>query len=442
MREIITTTEWALLPAYLLIFMLVALWYRSRLDDAKDRRYFMLGLWAKLAGGVAFALVYAYYYKGGDTINYWHSAKCMINLAGEDFNAFRKLMTGSMEARYLSAFTQETGYPFYRGDPRAFAAIRFLTPFVWLGAKKFVLATLTLDFALYFLVFRFYRFLRYLYPKQQLISAIAVLFIPSVLFWSSGLLKDSLTFSFTLLAVVSLYNLIIRPHHWIRYLMYLTVSGYIVLSIKPYIFYALLAGVLIWAIVHYTHRIKGAFLRFVLMPVLSLLVLGGGVFAFSQLSGAVGGYYSDVDAMAEQAAVIQEDLTQDYYGGNSFDIGDFEPTMGGMLSKFPQATAAGLYRPYLWDSATLFMLLSGLENLVLLLLTLYIILRVGPFRFFRQMAEDPFLLFCFAFAIILAFFIGLTTANFGALVRYRIPLLPFFVFALTIVYQHKRLALK
>ncbi len=42
------------------------------------------------------------------------------------------------------------------------------------------------------------------------------------------------------------------------------------------------------------------------------------------------------------------------------------------------------------------------------------------------------------FAIVLSFFIGLTTANFGALVRYRIPLLPFFVFMLLYVYETKR----
>jgi hypothetical protein len=144
--------------------------------------------------------------------------------------------------------------------------------------------------------------------------------------------------------------------------------------------------------------------------------------------------------MAEQATVIQQDLSRDYYGGNSFDIGDFEPTFGGMLNKFPQATAAGLYRPYLWDSNSIFMFFTGLENLVLLLLSLYVMFRVGPFRFLRQMMNDPFLLFCFVFAIILAFFIGITTANFGALVRYRIPLLPFFVFALLKIYFTNRKA--
>ncbi|MGC9331198.1 MAG: hypothetical protein ACP5DZ_04885 [Bacteroidales bacterium] len=434
----ITIGDWLLLPVYLIFMLAIAIMYRGRLKDEQDKKFFMWGLWAKLVGGLAFALVYVYYYGGGDTTSYWHSAKCLINLAGENFHAFWKLMTGSMDAEYLSAFNHNTGYPLYRHDPKAFAVNRFLVPFVFLGAKKFLVSTLVLDFLLYFVVFRFYRFLRHLYPQQQLICAISVLFIPSVLFWSSGLFKDSLTFSFALLSVISLYHLLIKPKHVLRYVLYLLFSAYIVLSIKPYIFFALLAAVLVWAIMQYTKNIKGAFLLFVLMPVLSMAVLVGGMFAFSQLSGAVGGYYSDVDAMAEQAVVIQDDLTRDYYGGNSFDIGDFEPTMGGMLSKFPQAVAAGLYRPYLWDSATVFMLLSGLENLVLLFLTLYILLKIGPVKLFRQLGKDPYLVFCFAFAIILAFFIGLTTANFGALVRYRIPMLPFFVFALLKIYYVNR----
>lgn len=102
-------------------------------------------------------------------------------------------MHGCVDAEYLSAFNNDTGYPLYRHNPKAIAAVRFL---------------------------------RHLYPQQQLISAIAVLFVPSVLFWSSGLLKDSLTFSFTLLSMISIYRLLIKPKNWMRYFFYLTVFRY------------------------------------------------------------------------------------------------------------------------------------------------------------------------------------------------------------------------
>ncbi len=418
--------------------MVFALIFRSRQKDALDKKYFMWGLYARIFGGLFFALIYVYNYGGGDTINYWHSAKCLINLSKENFNAFFHIMGGSMDLKYLSAFTPQTGYPLYRHDVHAFMVNKLMVPFVFLGAKRFLLSTLVVSFFMYLLVYRFYRFLKGLYPAYTKEIAIAILFVPSVVFWSSGILKDSLTFAFSLLTVVALYHLLIKPQRWLKYLIFLMISAYVILNIKPYIFYALFAAFGVWLLVSYTNRIQSSFLRFFVMPFLGLLFVAVGLFAFSRMGESVGGYYSDMDSMAKQAAVIQNDLKQDYYGGNTFDIGDFEPTPSGMLKKSPKAITAGLYRPFLWESRNILMLLSGLENIVLLLLSLYIIIRVGIFKFIKQLLSDPFLMFCLVFSVILAFFIGLTTSNFGSLVRYRIPLLPFFVFMLLIVYQKKR----
>ena len=44
----------------------------------------------------------------------------------------------------------------------------------------------------------------------------------------------------------------------------------------------------------------------------------------------------------QTAVTTQHDLKQDYYDGNSFDIGELEATPLSILSKFPQATIAGL----------------------------------------------------------------------------------------------------
>lgn len=427
-----------MLPIYIGFIILIAAMIRSRFEHPLDKKYFMLGLYAKLFGAVAFALIYVYNYGGGDTINYWYSARCLINLHNENSDAFWHLMRGSMESQYISAFTSETGYPLYRHDPQAFAVNRFMVPFVWLGAKRFLLATVVLSFFMYLVIFRFYRFLSRLYPEHRQIAAIAVLFVPSVLIWSSGILKDSLTFAFALLTVVALFNLFVKPQQWLRYLLYFAFSAFIIVSIKPYIFYALLAAAFVWLLAAYTLRIKSSFVRVFVMPLLAILFVAAGLFAFARLGTAVGGEYSSIDAMAKQAAVIQNDLTQDYYGDNSFDIGGFEPTVGGMLSKSPQAVLAGLYRPFIWEAGNILMIFSGLENAILLLLTVFIILRVGILQFIRQLSKEPFLIFALVFAVVLAFFIGLTTANFGALVRYRIPLLPFFVFMLLFVYQTKR----
>jgi len=417
---------------------MIAVLIKGRIKHETDKKYFMWGLYAKLFGAIMFASIYVYNYGGGDTVGYHKSANALINLSHHDFNAFWQLMKGSMEAQYLTAFTPETGYPFYTHDSQAFAVNRFIVPFVWLGAKRFLLSTVVLNFFLYLLIFRFYRFLSELYPNARRNAAIAVLFVPSVLFWSSGILKDSLTFSFALLSIVSLYHLMIKPQKLLRYLFYLIFSAYIVLSIKPYIFFALFVAALIWLLLVQSKRIKNVFLKIIGVPAVSALIIIGGIFAINQLGGFVGSYYTDIDKVAKQATIIQDDLSRATYGENSFDIGDFEPTVPGMLSKFPQAVIAGLYRPFIWESGNLLMLLSGLENIVLLLLSFYVLVRAGPIKLIKQIFSDPFIAFCLVFAIILSFFVGLTTANFGALVRYRIPMLPFFIFTLTTIYFKNR----
>ena len=100
-----------------------------------------------------------------------------------------------------------------------------------------------------------------------------------------------------------------------------------------------------------------------------------------------------------------------------------------MLSETPQALTAGLFRPFLWEARTPFMLLSGVENFFLLVLSLLVLFKMR-LNLFRVFIDDAFLLSLALFVVAFGFFIGLTIANFGALVRYRIILLPFLVIIL------------
>jgi hypothetical protein len=98
---------------------------------------------------------------------------------------------------------------------------------------------------------------------------------------------------------------------------------------------------------------------------------------------------------------------------------------------------AGLYRPFLWDAKNPVMLISALENFFLMFLTIRVFFRLGPIKLFRKIFSEPLLIFSFVFAIFFAFSVGLTTANFGALVRYKIPSIPFFLSLLMILDQSR-----
>ena len=83
------------------------------------------------------------------------------------------------------------------------------------------------------------------------------------------------------------------------------------------------------------------------------------------------------------------------------------------------------------------MVISVVENIILLFFTAVLLLRLSPFKFFKEIFTDPFLVFAFIFSIFFAFGVGIASTNFGALVRYKIPLIPFLLLHILIYATNK-----
>ncbi|MGH2564381.1 MAG: hypothetical protein ACRDE5_07705, partial [Ginsengibacter sp.] len=45
------------------------------------------------------------------------------------------------------------------------------------------------------------------------------------------------------------------------------------------------------------------------------------------------------------------------------------------------------------------------------------------------------IMYCFLFSVVFALFVGASTLNFGTLVRYKIPCLPFYAISLFLIYE-------
>ena len=119
--------------------------------------------------------------------------------------------------------------------------------------------------------------------------------------------------------------------------------------------------------------------------------------------------------------------------GSSFDLGSFEPSFSGLLSKFWPSVNATLFRPYIWESKKVLVLLSAMQSLLALILTLVVVFRLISRNKILLLFNNT-ILFCLVFSIIFAFMLGISTSNFGSLSRYKIPLEPFFYSSLIILY--------
>jgi hypothetical protein len=214
-----------------------------------------------------------------------------------------------------------------------------------------------------------------------------------------------------------------------------------IIMIKPYIFFALLPGSVLWTAGVMLSEVTNKLVRALIAPMMIFISILTGYIMLRVMGNKLGDFA--VDNVLNKAVVVQQDLKQDYYGGATFDIGEFDPTPMGVLKKAPQAIYAALFRPTIFETRNIGMIMSALENLILLILTGYLLIKLKFINFFKYIFKHHFLFFSVSFSIFFAFSIGLTTSNFGSLVRYKIPAVPFFVASLFIIYDtYKEVRLK
>lgn len=419
-----------LFPIFLFLFLIK----RKNEDLNPAYKYFLAGFGIKIFFALLFTLFYIFYYKGGDAIGYFWSTRALSNLLIHDPRpALDIIFFDNRSWENWLCFTQETTIPmgryyFYQAD--SFGVVRFSSFFMASSFNLWLPCLILLNLFWYRGIWKFFLLVCKFYPGNVKWNAICILFIPSVLFWSSGIMKDSFTLACSFWIITNLYYCFIERRRFISNFFMLLLNAYIIITLKPYIFVALIPAMLIWASFLYIHKIKNAVLKLMTAPGLLIIGMITGFIVLSLFSTKLG-VYSDVNGMLKQAQVVQQDLIRsEEYGQNYFNIGHFDPTPIGVLKKAPIAIIAGLYMPFLWQARNPVTIISALENFAILVFSLYIIFRIGIRSVYRVIIKEPLIIFSFIFSIIFSFSVGLATANFGALVRYRILATVFFLIAL------------
>lgn len=438
--------DFLLLPFYFAVILFHAIYVKNKNIKKHDEyRYYVPGVLCKLIGGISVCLIYTYYYTyGGDVTNYFLTAKAYsIVLLEFDFDLFWEMLNYKTYDIYLTGYQKYDGaeVQFANNDFYALFTSVLTMPFCLLGSKTFIATTMLLAYFSFNGLWRLYSVFVEEFPDLKSQFALAIFFIPSVFFWGSGILKDTYSLSAIGFYTHSVYRFAIKKERKMKYFITLLLSAYVMVSIKPYILFALLPGSLVWIFFNRLKTIRNAFLRALILPIILFALSGTILFSMQLMADYLGEYR--LDNVLNKAVKTQQDLIRgEQYGSNNFDIGKFDPTIAGISSKIPVAINLTLFRPYIWDAKNAVMVLSGLENLFMLLFSLYILLRVKTTVLLKSLLSHPLLIFAFLFALFFAFAVGLTTANYGALVRLKIPCIPFYLCSLYILFYFNRESFK
>lgn len=437
MNNNLTLFDILLPPIYLLGAIAYGYWITKKNSRKNpEYSYFLRGLLVRIFGAISLGLVYHFYYTGGDTVNYHQTASAYANLIYEHSSDFWIGWLGNGKD-YFFPFDESTGYPVYgHSDAHSFFVVRLLIPIIMIGCHSYFASAILVATITYGGMWKLYQTFLIEFPELKKEFAIACLFIPSCVFWGSGLMKDSFTLSAVGWFTYAFYHFFIKKERTVKYGVYLLVASLVILAIKPYIYFALLPGSMLWLSNNIVKNINHNFLRLLATPIILGVGGIGGYFVLANMGDNLGEY--KLDNVLDKAVITQQDMKADYYGGKTYDIGDFDASVSGILLKAPVSIFAGIFRPGLWDVRNAVMLISSLENTYLLVLTIFLLFKLKFFGFFILIRKNPMLLFCMLFSLFFAFSVGLTCANFGSLVRLRIPELPFFVagiFMLRYIYE-------
>lgn len=423
--NLITGTDYLLFFIYAIFGFLLMRYFVFRKASAVSGSLLFWVYVIKLLGCALMCYLIVNYWKNGDSLNYFTDGKALGELIKHDVANVRYLFMSAADFQEKVNSDNTTTVSSIVVGENNFVVSKFAAVFYLISSGKFLIVNFF--FCLFATIGEFYLFiaLSKKYPSFKKQIAIGTLLMPSVLLYSSFMVKETLAMGFLGIVLYSMFQLL-NNKRVVWHLIVIGIGSLVILWVKPYIIYAIslaiLFSLLIRLIVYLMKKniiIKG-------ITMLSLLMMS---YLFYKNMNAFNGYIVD---FVDTANFFQNQYNSDFGETSSFSIGEIDPTVKGFIQKAPYGIFTTYFRPYIWEVDKPIILFSAMESFGLLLLFFIVIFR-NLIYLPKLIARDFFVLCAFVFVIVFGMIVGLTTFNFGTLIRYKIPAMPFlmlFIFQL------------
>lgn len=335
----------------------------------------------------------------------------------------------------LTAYRYSSKIVFF-GDPSSYFIVRIAAIFDLITFSTYSATAVLFSVVSFIGMWLFFNVFVKSFPHLHGWLGFAILFIPSVIFWGSGILKDSIVLACIGVLTYCVKRIFIDKNISLLSIFLLLLSMLVIYKVKIYVLLCFFPAALLWIYVSAFNKIRSVVLKAMLIPFVFALVVVSGYYAVLKI-GEDDRKYS-LENIVQTAQITAYDIGF-YTGrdaGSGYSLGELDDSLIGMIRLTPEAINVSLFRPYIWEVRNPLMLFSALESLALLIMTIYILVTKRSY-FFRALA-DANVLFCITFALTFAFAVGVSTFNFGTLARYKIPLLPFYVLALILIYFYRK----
>ena len=389
------------------IFCGLAYWlYRSHRDPL-----FWPGLVFKIICGAGVGLLYLWHYNGGDTLLFFDDAIFLSRQAIQSPGEYVRFLWDERGSPWLAELT----YSQYRSlfFVKAISLVALFT------FQQYWLVAAWCSFLSFLGCWLLYRTLGSLWPEGRLAAAISLLFFPSFVFWSAGVIKESLAVAGLMVISAVLLRALAGKAHKAEVLLFV-VSAWLVWALKYY-WLAVWLPVAVSLVVHQIWKARSRTAGHTVVALAASLVVLVGVIQL----------HPNFDLGYLPTVIVENNRAYTASGGadHAFAFADLEANWGSILVHAPWAAFSGIFRPLPGESVNFLSLVFSLENGIVLLLALWALVR-----WVRIRELNSWMMAVILYSLSLAAFLALSTPNFGSLARYKTGFIPFLV--CLILFQH------
>ena len=411
----------------LFIFAAVSL-KKSKIASNDFKGVFYLSLSYRLFFSLLFGVFYSFLVEGGDTIGYWEGANTLNNLFFDSPMNFIDCLTSDSSPTNMSKhFNANTGFPpgwLYR-EQQGWMICKIFSILSIITFKSYFAMSLIIAYLTFMGSWRLMEFIYKFKTHDKGNLLFALMFIPSVCFWCSGISKDAIIYVCSLYILINFFKIISENKVSIKGILVILILSYFIFQTRSFVLFSMLASLFMAFGARLTKRFETSpFLKFGLR--ISYFVVG--FFGISLFFGS----QTVADIIAEAGVIQQDFATNLAYTGGKYDVISTDLSPLGMLKSFPRGLLIGIYRPFITESLSFSYIWNGLESILLIFLTGRFFLSFKVLKKMNKIRKNEFLMFALIFVLIIGFMAGFTSIIFGVLVRIRAILLPFVFLILTV----------
>ncbi|MFO7978762.1 MAG: hypothetical protein R6U64_08895 [Bacteroidales bacterium] len=413
MIEILLTLLWTVLLA-------VGLRYLPFFKNIRGLPYKLLVILflIKVLTGQAYALIYTHYYdpQTADIHRFFRDGKVLFSALKDNPLDYLRMLTGiGAGAEHLQPYytTMNDWFrpwlsPVYNDNRIMIRFNAFMQLFSMGILQVHVVMANFISLAGFVALYKFA--IRYLDPLKDKWLIPGLFLMPSVLFWSSGVIKETLLFpamGFFLLATDRIIDKENRqPALW---LIMFAMLG-LLLLLKAYTLFLLLPCYLAFRLaLKQPPRLRWMAFPAVILVYVLLILVAGQVFPQYNLIGMMAA--KQTEFMLFSLSVNVGSLIHEVY---------LQPTFTSIVSYLPRGLANTLFYPHLLDADSPVTMMAAAENILI-----FIVLAATLWHTFRNKNIHPLVWMGLWLTLITFTFVGTITQVSGGLVRYKIPALPF-----------------